>query len=37
MLFNVVAGIVAGGLVLLLVTAAQKIYRVVKPAKPKAG
>ncbi|HEX8699474.1 MAG TPA: DUF808 domain-containing protein [Myxococcaceae bacterium] len=36
-LFDAVAGIVAGGLVLLLVTAVQRVYRAVKPAKPKAG
>ncbi len=35
--FDAVAGVVAGGLVLLLVTAGQRVYRAVKPAKPKAS
>ena len=35
--FDAVAGVVAGGLVLLLVTAGQRIYRAVRPAKPKAS
>ena len=35
--FDAVAGVIAGGLVLLLVMAGQRVYRAVKPAKPKAG
>ncbi|HLL03709.1 MAG TPA: DUF808 domain-containing protein [Myxococcaceae bacterium] len=35
--FDAVAGIIAGGLALLLVMAGQRVYRAVRPAKPKAG
>ena len=35
--FDAVAGVIAGGLALLLVIAGQRVYRAVRPAKPKAG
>ena len=35
--FDALAGVIGGGLVLLLVTAAQRVYRAVRPVKPKAG
>jgi hypothetical protein len=36
-LFDAVAGIIAGALVLLGVTAVKRAYRAVKPVKPEVG